>query len=163
MRQFEFFRTQTAPNLSSVFDAGFWSGLLLQLGHAEPTIFHSIVAVGSLHEQCMLKDISENDEPSLNRQIALDNYNKAIARLTASRSTDSAEVVFISCLLFVCLELLLENEKAAVIVAHGGIKLIESWKAGEIELRTMDPDVMEKSIVPIFRRLEIQVRDSQYK
>ena len=50
-RYLVFFQRETAPILSGYFDSYFWNGLLLQVGHSEPTIQHAMMAVASIHEQ----------------------------------------------------------------------------------------------------------------
>lgn len=48
-RYLVFFQLQTAPILSGYFDSYLWNGLLLQVGHSEPTIQHAMQAVASIH------------------------------------------------------------------------------------------------------------------
>ncbi|KAE9367999.1 hypothetical protein N431DRAFT_561813 [Stipitochalara longipes BDJ] len=162
IRQFDFFRNQTAQQLSGNFDAAFWNCVLLQFGNSEPTVWHSIVAVGSLHEQYMLNESNQNSGANL--RLALDHYNKAIKRLTMTgmESQDSVQVILVSCLLFVCLELLLENVKAAMAHVHSGVSILEAW---QLESRSScaansnasKSSLIEDHIVPIFHRLKIQV------
>jgi hypothetical protein len=63
-----------------------------------------------------------------NRQLALDHYNKASSRLTmiAAENQESVVVILVSCLLFVCLELLLEDVKGAMVHVHSGVNILEA-------------------------------------
>jgi len=164
IRQFDFFRTQTAQQLSGNFDAEFWNYLLLQIGHAEPTVWHSIIAVGSLHEEYTLDHCGSKHRFDANRRIALDHYNKAIKRLTQpDKNQESVDVILVSCLLFVCLELLLENVKGAMVHVHSGVSILEAWQSekgrvcgGRSNLESKS-SLIEDHVVPIFHRLKIQV------
>jgi hypothetical protein len=100
-RQLDFVRNQTELQLSGNFDASFWNCLLLQIGHSEPTVWHSIIAVGSLHEQYILNYSRSNHRSDANRQLALDHYNKAISRLTMIATENQESVVRDSCELFI--------------------------------------------------------------
>jgi hypothetical protein len=163
--QFDFFRNQTAQQLSGNFDAEFWNCILLQIGHSEPTVWHSIIAVGSLHEESIRDHYGSNEQSYGTRQIALDHYNKVIKRLTNSaENQESVDVILVSCLLFVCLELLLENVKGAMVHVHSGFSILESLKseqgkpvAGNSSNLTSRSSLIEDYIVPIFHRLKIQV------
>jgi hypothetical protein len=166
IRQFDFFRNQTAIGLSGNFDASFWNCLLLQIGHSEPTVWHSIIAVGSLHEQHILNYYGSNPRSNTNRQIALDHYNRAISRLTmtATENQESVVVILVCCLLFVCLELLLENVKGAMAHVHSGVSILEAWQsekrrplAANNSNLASTSSLIEDYIVPIFHRLKIQV------
>ncbi|KAK3618232.1 hypothetical protein LTR56_024776 [Elasticomyces elasticus] len=136
LRALEFFHARTAPNLSSYFDAGFWTRLVFQVSHVEPAIMHAMVAVGHLNQRRdvwtkplpMLKSVFLVDDqpnvPGLSDRIvvgptkrkvidhddpfALSQYNKAISLLSQRiRDPDAAsEIALLACILFVCIEFL---------------------------------------------------------
>jgi hypothetical protein len=79
-----FFQNHPAPILSGYFDSYFWNGLLLQVGHSEPTIQHAMMAVASIHEQVetagrqMFIPGQRKHGMDCGRYFALQQYNKAI-------------------------------------------------------------------------------------
>ena len=122
--EFDFFRTQTAPNLAGRFGTGFWNRLLLQIGDSEPTVWHAIIAVSSIHRHSISNYFRNSNRDNTYRQVALDHYNKAITRLTRSQKQESIEVVLVTCVLFVCLELLLGNMDGAILHVRSGAKIL---------------------------------------
>jgi hypothetical protein len=42
---------------------------------------------------------------------------------------ESVVVILVSCLLFVYLELLLEDVKGAMVYAHSGVSILEAWQS----------------------------------
>ena len=71
------------------------------MSQAESAVWHSVLALGNLHEQGSLDD---EDQRALQHRSGLNHYNKAIAHLTKSTDPESqsAEVVLVSCIVFVC-------------------------------------------------------------
>ena len=159
-RSFDFFRSQTGPMLSGPFDANFWTRLLLQFSHSEPTVWHSLLALSTLHEQYLLDNDHRCDHDyASNRRFALQHYNEAIGLLTGSspESKPSTEVILVSCILFVCLELLLGNVEGAINHVHGGIKIIHGWKSEQAksgakssQKSTPTVEFIEDNIGPLF-------------
>ena len=78
------------------------------MSQAESAVWHSVLALGNLHEQGSLDD---EDQRALQHRSGLNHYNKAIAHLTKSTDPESqsAEVVLVSCIVFVCVEIVLGN------------------------------------------------------
>ncbi|KAM3068174.1 hypothetical protein ACMFMG_011223 [Clarireedia jacksonii] len=116
--------------LSGYFDADFWTGTLLQIGLSDATVWHSALALSSLHEESMVRAGKQNRFARAEvRSFALKHYNEAIGRLASRISHDGAsrDVVLVSCLLFVCIENMLGNVTAAITHIHSGMSLIRSW------------------------------------
>lgn len=115
-RCFQFFYERTVPSLAGYCGSEFWSRFVLQVSQHEKSIWHALIALGSLHENF------ENDQqiPGLwlsrygQDNFALQEYVTAIRALlppTDSHSlenTDSSkltvDVFLISCMLFACFE-----------------------------------------------------------
>lgn len=49
-RSFQFFYERTVPSLAGYCDSEFWSGLVLQVSQHEESVWHALIALGSLHE-----------------------------------------------------------------------------------------------------------------
>lgn len=104
----------------------------------------------------MQLDGSSENNWDENRRIALHHYNKAISRLTATTRQESLEVILVSCLLFVCIELLLENVKDAIAHAYNGVNILRAWKTTD-KASSPKTRVLEETIEPIFNRPGFQL------
>jgi hypothetical protein len=123
---FHFFRSVTVQRLTGHFDTEFWTYRLLQICHSESGVWHSVLALGALHEEFMVSHEVSRDNTMAACRFALQHYNKAIRVLTRTKQIDA---FLISCLLFIIMELLLGNVEGAIDQLHGGIKIICSRKA----------------------------------
>jgi hypothetical protein len=108
-RSFHFFLTRTAPQLSAFYGEPFWSHLILQASHYEPSIRHAITALGSLHERFEDEDgfVSRRNTDQSYDSFALQEYGLAIQALVKpfSRNQPQAiDVCLTSCILFACFE-----------------------------------------------------------
>lgn len=165
-RYLVFFQRQTAPILSGHFDSYFWNGLLLQVGHSEPTIQHAMMAVASIHEQVEAAG-RELFSPGMDygRYFALQQYNKAISCLNRrlSEGSQSEEITLMCCVLFICLEFLRGNIDTAISHLHGGLGIMAAWRARNRRLLnneglhiTSEPHSIPDDLVQMFSRLTIQ-------
>ncbi len=87
--------------LSGIFDPTFWTRLVLQATHHEPTIRHAVIALGALHES---SKVGSREEPSV---FAMQQYGKAIRCLVKpiqEKQKQAADVALITCVLFVSFE-----------------------------------------------------------
>jgi len=127
----DFFESNTSPILAEYYDIDFWNQLLLQICHSEKTVLHVVLALGALHEEEIMAESDRKHSTRLERRsFALKQYNQAVHRLSRQleESNDSIEVTLISCVLFVCLELLLRNMQGAITHLQNGVQLIQAWK-----------------------------------
>ena len=176
LRALDFFRTRTAPGLSSYFDAEFWTRLVLQMSHAEPAIKHAMVAVGTLHEKRedsvqtvpKIRSVVMTDPMAISVPVtkarddsdpfALAQYNKAIQHLS-KRLNDpdtSSEIALLACILFVCVEFLRGDVEPAMRHFQSGmaIAMAYSKKTGGSQLR-YQMDLVKENMLPFFHRLEL--------
>jgi len=170
-RYLAFFQHQTAPILSGYFDSYFWNGLLLQVGHSEPTIQHAMMAVASIHEQVEnagneLFCLSQGDHGmNFGRYFALQQYNKAIYCLNQrlAKGPQSEEITLMCCVLFICLEFLRGNIDTAISHVQSGLEIMAGWRAknrkwllDEALPVTSEPHSIPDNLVQMFSRLSIQ-------
>lgn len=180
VRALEYFCLKTAPNLGMHFDADFWNRVLIPASVAEPALRHAMVAVGIFAEQRELMDIknyhssylevaAENAVPMplfpLERTpdgsdvLALSNYNKSIGLLTklVSASGETADLILLACILFICVELLRGDEAAAVRHFTGGMTILldNLSHAQNSPGSAIMIDRVKASIMPAFNRLEM--------
>ncbi|KAH8130854.1 hypothetical protein LI328DRAFT_159129 [Trichoderma asperelloides] len=148
---FEYFRRYTSTKLPGLFESGFWDSLVLQASDQEPAVLHAVTALGAAHK---------NDE-----HISLIEYNKAIQHLRQSLNSsdrDALRVSLITCLLFVCIELLRGGFKAGYAHLSNGLRILHEIQRrdgittnNEIILRSRAQSV-EDTLVEVFSRLNLQ-------
>ncbi|KAL7923346.1 hypothetical protein ACQKWADRAFT_60865 [Trichoderma austrokoningii] len=148
---FEYFRRYTSTKLPGLFESGFWDSLVLQASDQEPAVLHAVAALGAAHK---------NDE-----HISLVEYNKAIQHLRqslCSSDRDTIRVCLITCLLFVCIELLRGGFKAGYVHLSTGLRMLHEIQRrdgitanNEVILRSRAQSV-EDTLVEVFSRLNLQ-------
>jgi len=102
MRSYQFFYERTLSQIMSLAHNDFWSRLVLQAAHSEPTIRHAIVALSEFHRRfLLLPGEGANNEP----RFALWHYNTAIKKvLRVIDNHDSLYLRLICCVVFVSIE-----------------------------------------------------------
>lgn len=156
-RSFDFFRSKTVHVLTGYFDNDFWKKLLLQISTSEPTVRHAILAVGALHEHYGIEHLESSHK---NRQLALNHYIRAVKLLTGQdkHKKQSIEIIAVTCLLFACLELLLNDISGAIAHIRSGVLIIRSWKAKNNRLRrrlTGSDDIIQNYLAPAFDHMNL--------
>ena len=104
-RSFDFFRARTAPQLSGFFHSDFWYRVILQAAHHNESLWHAMVALGSIHERFTVGDQSvfARNHDSEQGGLALKQYTKAISKLTSptgSGAKPDIDVFLAACILF---------------------------------------------------------------
>jgi hypothetical protein len=130
-RSLDFFRYGAAPALSGHFDTEFWNELLPRVAYSEPPIQHAMIALGALYEHC---NDNEGYPSVMQQRYALIQYNKAIRALKSCKVEDprTLEITLLTCVLFVCLELLGGNPEQALNHLQNGLGILcNSRKAKE--------------------------------
>ncbi|KAG8666893.1 hypothetical protein FPOAC1_011715 [Fusarium poae] len=121
-RVMEFFCNVAAPSLSGPIDPYFWTHIVLQLAELEPCVRHSVMTISSLFENRRSRDISSAVAVQRN-VVALKHYNAAIRELQGPRRLDLG-LTLLTCLLFVCIEVLHANGDIAIRHCYHGINLM---------------------------------------
>lgn len=170
---FDFFRLRTSVKLSGILDPVFWGTLVFQASAQEAAILHALTALGAvdLSKAIQRNQTSVDDASCMGRYelLALQQYNKAIGRLSVhfeEKNRYSLQVALISCMIFICIELLRENLTAANTHFQNGLKLLDeiqhplkpSLGANPLMLRLREGSI-EDSLIKVFTRLSIH---SQY-
>ncbi|KAI9745015.1 MAG: hypothetical protein M1818_001293 [Claussenomyces sp. TS43310] len=156
-RTFHFFCKRTVGILSGIFNPTFWTRLVLQAAHHEPAIRHAVIALGALHER---SEVGSRDESSI---FAMQQYGKAIRCLVKpiqEKQKQAADVVLITCVIFVSFETMRGRLGAAISHIEGGVKIISELQPGTEPAETWSISTIpyaESSILnPIFIRLDKQ-------
>jgi hypothetical protein len=163
-RAFHFFRSNSVMALQGYFDSEFWSRLVLQASHTEPTIRHAVIALGSLHETTQNEDSAILKSGAAYDKFALQQCNKAIANLNQElgiRGQQSIEVLLMSCVIFVCFETLQGNYESALTHMESGVRMYRNWQAENSKpgpgISSGRHHTIDKEIAQIFSRLNLQV------
>ena len=107
-RCLDYYRTRVSSTILGYFEERIWNSLILKASHTEPVIQHAIVALSSIHEG--------------NDHLALRHYNRAIQTMR----TVMAEpvIVLMSCLIFIWIENLQDNNSRASTHIQSGLRIV---------------------------------------
>jgi hypothetical protein len=150
-RAVSYFRNRTAQALSGYFDCSTWDSEILCLSVAEPSVWHAVVELNTLHEGFAVGgDLHpRNTENQKHQLLGLQQYNKAVVRthqLLESGAPEDVDVALVSCVLFVCHELIQYNHHMA----------IEHYIKGLGVLAAVPESDINKLISQLFCRITIQ-------
>ncbi|KAK7427057.1 hypothetical protein QQZ08_006484 [Neonectria magnoliae] len=120
LRSLAFFHQAVAPVLSGPFDTSFWTHVVAQATHHEPAARHAVLAISSFFEDFCPTTCRAKDNP-----WALRHYNQAIQRVVTSQVRD-IDSILILCVLFICIEFLREDEKAAINHVACGVRILSA-------------------------------------
>jgi hypothetical protein len=121
------------------------------VSHTEPSVWHAVVALSTLHEGFSIGgDLHpDNRENQRHQLLGLQQYNKAVLRtcqLLETRTAQATDVAMISCVLFVCYELLQYNH----------YMVIEHFAKGLCVLAAAPESDISRRVSQLFYRLAIQ-------
>ncbi|TVY16679.1 hypothetical protein LARI1_G006301 [Lachnellula arida] len=162
---FDFFRQNTAPQLSGFLGGDFWERLLLQAALHDPSIRHAILALGSLHARFQQDNglMMQNQTNGWTDDFASENYSQAIRSLAKPLSRDGQQAIdvwLICSILFASLETMQCSYGSAITHIQSGMKILCEVKYNE-ETRRHQHDVLgtsETPYIPIERLEEMFVR-----
>lgn len=154
-RGFDFFLQNTAAELSGYYDSAFWKRLILAASAQKPSLRHTVIALGALHEDFLRKGLvpltsSAGEQES---QFALNQYAKAMGALRRSLSSGKEEplTALMSCVLFVCFDSLRGWFESAMVHLQSGLKILRDMRRSSAENH-----IIEDIVGPIFTRLSLQ-------
>ena len=165
-RAFHFFRENSAAEFPGFFDSSFWAQLVLQACHAEPSIRHAVIALGSLHETVQQKECTPLESGRPCDPFALQQCNKAIGHLNQSIGSDehhSKEMLLMSCAIFICFESLQGNYESALNHMQCGLRIFRDWQAETekpslpaMSISSQHHQSVDSELVQMFSRLNMQ-------
>ena len=132
---FEWFKCRTATKLPGLFVLAFWDTLVFQASVDEPAVLHAALALGAVHKsEILLGNRLGSCDSFLNEQerFMLQHYSKAISCLQprcSARNRASVRVALVTCVMFICLELLRGHYQMAQTHLRNGIKLLSESRA----------------------------------
>ncbi|KAJ6111000.1 Protein of unknown function DUF3468 [Penicillium sp. IBT 16267x] len=166
-RAFEYYFHQAGPALSGVLDVAFWRGSVLQICRMEPAIWDAIISLSSLYERPPIHDASPfrlinnpaEVEHSYHRE-ALIWYSRSLAAMQQRINQGVADLMvsLISCILYIAIELLQGNRKAAMNLTSQGtqmvVKAMTPLGHSSGNRASIDRAILISVIKPIFQRLD---------
>lgn len=131
----------------------FWGGLVVKLTATEPAVRHAVLALSSLHERVS----QARDGARTGTDFAFQEYGRAITAVRnwdmRSNAADVPMIPLLVCVLFVCIEFLLQYEEAAQIHICQGRLILSRMDQQSIPSPAMD--VARNVLVPIYARLSL--------
>lgn len=177
----DFFRLRSLLKLPGFFDASFWEQTVPQLSSSAPAVFHAVVALASTqrsqeYTSCMRQGpenplIDYESEIKKWDRFALLQYNKSIAHLQSYFEDDrheSVQVALITCVLFICIELMMGSYTRANVHIDHGINVLRTLqskpqgadvslrKSRKAIFRATDPKTVDDHLLEILARLNTQ-------
>ena len=181
-RSLEFYFVRAAPKISGLLGDKFWSRLVYQIGYTEPAVRHALIAIGYLFEKEGKAYNSQSCEPhaDIKDDFLFHQYNRAIGHLVKhmSECPSSVHISIVTCILFVCLEFLMEQPHSCYVHFKSGLEILFNARASKAigpvssvglgknaeespTLKTLGlpkgptDDFIEESLVPLFTRLSL--------
>lgn len=173
-RAFEYYFHNAGPLLSGALDQDFWSGSVLQICRVEPVIWDAIISLSVLYERPPIHEtmpwLLVNDPAEVRHEYhrdALVWYSRSLALLQQriDRGTVEPIVALISCILFIAIELLQGNRKAAQILYKEGAQMMAdstSMTAATAMFRRLGTSVLIGSESLESRGLHLTLPDEQF-
>jgi hypothetical protein len=143
LRAFEYFYMRGLSIFPRVIDNRFWKTCILQACHAEPVIWDAIISLSALFEHPQyskepvrgLRGAPRNSpgtpakDPA--HQQALVWYSRSLSKLRKglAKGTTNDTIVLISCILYICIELLQDNVTEVLQLYHHGAGIISKWNS----------------------------------
>jgi hypothetical protein len=177
---FEFFRLVSIREFGNHFVNHFWSRTLLQAFHASSAVQHAVLAVASLHrffkynKRSRSSSLAEDGSIAVNldatsftsprryNPYSVEQYGKALRYLAQDISRPQGgsthETALICIVLFVLIEVLYENDLAALSHLESGIKLLKQSLPTTYTMNsTNSPQSnIQKELFSIFSLLDLE-------
>ncbi|KAI5461860.1 hypothetical protein BGZ63DRAFT_424714 [Mariannaea sp. PMI_226] len=162
-RGLDYFHQNLAAKLDGQFDSTFWSKLVLQLSHSEPSIRHAVSAISVIYQDVESSLRHPAGYVNANPE-AQQEWNTAVRSLSARIQVhpNSNLVPLVCCLLFTCAEFLIGNIELSMIHVLNGFNILTALRANlkaapaiGSNLSSNDLKSIEDHIVPMFSRLNV--------
>ncbi|CAH0044971.1 unnamed protein product [Clonostachys solani] len=162
-RGLDYFHLNLAAKLDAQSDSSFWSKLVLQLSHSEPSVRHAVSAISVIYQDVESSLREPLGYVEANREAQRE-WIKAVRTLSAriQAQPDSNLVPLVCCLLFTCIELLKGNVESSLLHAQNGFNILGTLRytndkapSSVSSPSSTEVRVIEDHIVPMFSRLNV--------
>lgn len=134
-RAFSYFQQRTSEHLAGLVESDFWSRTLLQAARTDPSARHALIALAAVHE-----DYEGQTQGAIVRtnQFALQQYNRAIrshvrrCESTQAMSPNDLKSYLVSCVVFICIEMLQGHAVSATSLIKQAVSLFYSLPVASI-------------------------------
>ncbi|KAI9815768.1 MAG: hypothetical protein M1827_002164 [Pycnora praestabilis] len=156
------------PGISGPFHSTFWDRLVLQTFHADEAVRHAVIAVASLDRSFRMDDSYKfpSGQTRGHYNFALEHYHKALKILSTrplSSDPEFMQIAMISCVLFICFEVLQRNDQAALRHLESGLQVVRYWQTNDILPATKSTVLsapnyrrLDNEFIHMFARLDVQ-------
>ncbi|RSL79973.1 hypothetical protein CEP51_006959 [Fusarium floridanum] len=165
-RSLQFFTEKTLAGLQIFFPDQLWNTKILQVAQSTECIRNAVIALASFHEQ-YLKLTSAQPPDS---KFGLGHYNLAIRQSISSSNEASSppHIPILSCLIFVCIEVLQGKIESAIALFKYGCKMIEHHQPDICSVNQLgncylNPQLRSDAIMTLqlakalFKRIAVQI------
>ncbi|KAN0112457.1 hypothetical protein V8E51_005408 [Hyaloscypha variabilis] len=162
---FEWFRFRTVTKFPGLFASSFWDAMILQASSNEPAVWHAVLALSSAHKRECFAGQSKMGKDTLldgHEKFMLRQYSKAIGHLTQSsfsaKAKSDTRIALVTCVVFICLELLLGRYQTAQTHLGNGLKLLGELEVNSSALLQHSEDSTDASIMEAFSRIYLHAQ-----
>jgi len=123
-RTFEHYFYRGASSIAGALDLRFWKDIVLQLTSLEPAVWDAVIAVSALYETLtpsldpVSNDVEKNEAPSW--------YSRSMmsVRKLIEQNRANQEIAIVTCVLYICIEILQGHMSEALQLYEHGVSLI---------------------------------------
>ncbi|RAH50046.1 Zn(II)2Cys6 transcription factor domain-containing protein [Aspergillus brunneoviolaceus CBS 621.78] len=160
-RGFSFFQHCTVPTLAGFYDSVLWEILSLQIGHADPAVCHSSIALSAVHCGVQARQRESlipraKTESRRWQQFAFEQMGRAFQQLRrrhASQDPQYTVTLLLCCLLFVAAEFTLGHYDNAFRHLRSGLRILRDQ---QIKVASGAQTPLEPSLTQTFAHLDNQ-------
>ncbi|RGP79045.1 sarcosine oxidase [Fusarium longipes] len=122
----QFFVEKTLDDFQTFFPDNLWSTKILQIAHTEDCIKNGVMALSHFHRLYLTHQQWQQVDPA----PALKHYNLAIKTIlcTSNDITSQGHVLVLSCIIFICIELLQGKTESAISLFRYGCSMIQQYR-----------------------------------
>lgn len=124
-RAIAYFREVVANDLFYSLGGSGWIRHLTELVQSEPPFTHAALAINALYKQLCEAPFGTQQRPRENA-VAIEHYNSAIRCMITASTSCSSDFTLVLCALFICIEFLRSDTRAAISHYRHGTHLLNS-------------------------------------
>ncbi|KAG8360319.1 hypothetical protein FVEN_g2310 [Fusarium venenatum] len=148
----QFFTEKTIGNFQTFFLDNLWSTKILQVAQDQDCIRNGLLALSQFHRLYL----THQQWQKVDSVPALKHYNSAISELLAPSPDIQGHVLILSCLIFICIELLQGETESAICLFKYGCSMIRQHRSKIEKAPCSDVEETIKLAEACFKRIAVQ-------
>lgn len=156
-RSIHHFVHRSAKDLTGPFQSQVWGSYVLSLCATSPAIQNAVIALSGFHER-----FCSPVTAVASLQGCFQHYHKAVKNINSlldgqnRKSTSTIQETLVACAIFICIEILIGNDAAALTHLEGGLGILRQMHTtmSSNTSSTTDPKVVD--LFGLFARLDLQ-------